>query len=343
MTITDSQLAERLSGQGQIWTPDASKMNNVDCADGLALQFFGYIEPALQGVMRAKCPDATLRFVFIDKPGINAFACRFSKNSRYYIIGIRSGLFHEIIKFFYDPKVETILRQHLPVLACWGSPTLARFCCSFSSVAIVFHEFAHVVRGHIEYLGSIGALDENVSGIEEILEGTSAADEKQNRARYLMECDADTRGGRFTAAEVLNQITAIVQRYPEELKEQICNELLQLASISIHAIFRLMESFRKSLPVNYPPHLVRSAIMNTQLIQGIEDMLLRAPDYVAIADIQMAVTSGLTIANLIHSEMNLSTLSYDAEEYAQRWVDNDAKDVDALGSLLASHTPCRAK
>jgi hypothetical protein len=333
MTLTPAQLSIRLAPR-VLWQPNSGNSTNVDTVDGFALSFVDKFNAVLINVAKIKCPGVGLSLILIENDTLNAVATRYDSTGKQYIIGLNKGLFACLQDFFYNPDVEKTLRTELSEFAKYDTQTLSRFCCSFSATYILFHEFSHVARGHLEYMSAHGFEE------EEIVEVAADQDTKKDRIRYLIECDADTRSGRITAAEVLNQAQNIIGQNPRDGAGRLTEDLCVTAAFAIHSTFRVMESTRKALPRNYPAYDVRSGIVNTQMIRGIDDVSTRGPAYMKQVDANRSVTKGLQLAEIACAIVSLPRLSYNAQQYAQNWIANDAADVDALDAELKKRAPC---
>lgn len=152
-----------------------------------------------------------------------------------------------------------------------------------------------------------------------------------------MECDADTWGGYLTTPAVWQQIETVIADQDPELHPALAAEVIALAGFSLGLFFRITES--TAVPTNlYPPPVIRSVIVQTQLARGLEaqEKKIRC---LGLAPIPLAIVTGMGHANILAKALKLAEEPIDAQAIADAWVKNDAPAVDALSKDLKPYVP----
>ncbi|MBY3027321.1 hypothetical protein [Rhizobium leguminosarum] len=198
---------------------------------------------------------------------------------------------------------------------------------------VFFHEFAHVFRGHLGYLGSV-----KLDGDEVLEMAASALSPAQVRARYLAECDADTWGGYLSAPAVWQTIDTLIERQDIRQHPALAEEAIALAGFASAVLFRIMESTGRPTAL-YPPHVVRSAIVATQMMIGLEELERKSRILGAAPSFQAIFIAGMAPGNELAKHLRLAEAAIDAQAAVETWLKVDAPAVNALTEILKPFLP----
>ena len=331
MPLTDAEIENLLLPKhGPIWRPDPLKQSDVHSLDGFASNFLGHVKAIFANVAAQRAPSITTHLMLLEKEDLNAFAGR--PGDKNYLICLNRGLIRKTRDAFYSASGTKLLAKHFPKIHTID-PNFLPLQASFLAVTFVFfHEYAHVFRGHLGYLKSV-KLNEN-----EVLEAAgSKMSPARIRARYLAECDADTWGGYLVARSVWQTVDTVTQGQPAGMHPTLAEEVVALAGFAVALLFRVMESTGRPTAL-YPPHIVRSAIVETQMMLGLQEME-NASRTLGIASISGTVVTGMAHGNELAKDLALAEAAIDGKAAAEIWVKNDAPAVNALTALLKPFLP----
>ncbi|MGP4691973.1 hypothetical protein [Agrobacterium cavarae] len=332
MTLNNAQISARVAKHGRVWIPDASIGTQPHTAEYLASAIQDFFSSRLTKIFAITAPRVSLNFVLIDNPDLNAFAGRYNGKTNEYLIGVYRGTFVKLRDYLYDQKREQALRKELTQFAHFEDP-LALYSCFAASGYVIFHEFAHIIRGHVDYLNSLSLDDTDLTAT-----GPVQAPLFKDRERYLAECEADTYGGRFSTSLLYHQIEPLAAgRTPAEI-EALFEDLIALTAFANQSAFRLMEDVKTAPSILYPAPTTRSGIVNTQLMKGLEDMASRAP-HAPPKNLSDHVKRGLKLADELANDAGLKILNLNAQTEGENWIKNDQADVNAFATKLKKFRP----
>jgi hypothetical protein len=330
MPLTEAEIEKRLGNDGPFWRPDQDKKLQLHSLDGFAVNFLCFFKPIFGKVAAKRAPKITTHMAFVDKDTLNAFA--YDPTDSDYLICLNRGLIHKVREAIYSPSGKKLLAERFPKIHKID-PTFLPLTASYLAITFAFfHEFAHVFRGHLGYLHTV-KLDEDT-----VLEmAGSQLNPAKTKARYLVECDADTWGGYLTAPSVWQTIETVVDRQDSVLHPGLAEEAIALAGFAIGLFFRIMEATGRPTAL-YPPHVVRSAIVQTQMMLGLEE-LEKKSRMLSAASIRDSVVAGMAFGNALAKELQLAEAGVDAKAAAEAWVKDDAPAVNALAETLKQFVP----
>lgn len=277
-----------------------------------------------------RCPSLTTDFVFVENFDVNGFAAKISTHSEHYVVGIYAGTVIELFNIFFRKDYLSILRQDLKRLAVRSDWELQRYSLYFSSLFLVFHEFSHIFRGHINYSEAQGF---NSAPWMEGHGQPAVYTPEYTERRLLSECDADANAGMLLAGEIQIHSRNIGERFNVDIPS-IREELNVLAATAIHFLFCIFDDQCKSVHPYYPPPHVRSAIVHghvaTQLVsEGLDPK-----------STMEQVLRGISRADLIRRKMGLNKGNYElAVEFAS-WQSNYQERLSELAKTLVPFSPC---
>jgi hypothetical protein len=329
MALTDKEVERALKNAGAIWRPKELGAHDVHSLNGLTIAFVEKFKPHFAGIAKLKAPRITTHMVLMKAPDMNAFATRVGLD---YAIGINKGLIERVRSTFYSDQVRTFAQQRFPALDSIDPDLLSLTATYFSIIFVFYHEFSHVIKGHLGYLDKV-----QLNEADRLDMAGQTMTPKQTRARYLVECHADTHGGYFGGLAVWEQIEKAFNANSAASQAVLAKEMIGLASFALGLFFRIMESTEQPTDL-YPPHIVRSGIVQTQLTLSLEK-LERTKSSLGIGPILHAVVAGMAQANVLANNLKLAELPIDAQAFADRWVKEDAPAVNALEELLKSYLP----
>lgn len=333
MSLTDNPyLLAAFKKYGPQWNPTVlAEQDGGESASAFAVDLERYAASILANKnLLGRCPNLTTEFVFVENFGVNGFAGKISDHSEHYVVGIFAGTVTELFKIFFRKDYLSLLRQGLKSLAARSDWELQRYSLYFSSLFLVYHEFGHVFRGHINYSDAKG-----FNGIPwmESQSQPSVGSPEYTEKRHLSECDADATAGMLLAGEIQIHSRNIGQQFRVDISS-LTEELTVLAATAIHFLFCKFDDQCNGVHPYYPPPHVRSAIVHahvaTQLVsEGLDPTSTMAQ-----------VLQGLNRAETIRREMGLSKGNYELAAAFASWQANYQDRLSGLTKALVPFAPC---
>jgi hypothetical protein len=317
---------------GPPWDPTVlAEQDGEESASAFAVDLGRYAASILANKnLLGRCPNLTTEFFFVENSDVNGFAGKISDHSEHYVVGIYAGTVIELFNIFFRKEYLSSLRQGLKSLAARSDWELQRYSLYFSSLFLVFHEFGHVFRGHINYSAAKGY--NSIPWMENQSQPSVDSPEFTER-RHLSECDADATAGMLLAGEIQIHSRNIGQQFQVDISS-LREEFTVLAATAIHFLFCKFDDQCKSFHPYYPPPHVRSAIVHahvaTQLVsEGLDP-----------TSTMFQVLQGLIRAETIRREMGLRKGNYELATAFESWQANYRDRLSELTKALAPFSPC---
>lgn len=333
MTLTTNPYLQAIFAKhGPEWDPSfIAEQQGEESAAAFALGLSRYASSILENKsLVGRCPNLTTKFIFIENKEINGLAGKISEESEHYVIGIYSGTITELFRVFSFPGYLSLLRDGLGAMASRSDWELQRYSLYFSSLFLVFHEFAHVFRGHLNYSAAKGL--DNAPWMEGQTQ-TPGGSQEYTEKRHLSECDADATAGMLLAGEIQIHSKNIGERFQVNVAS-IREDLTVLAATAIHFLFCLFDHQCKSVHPYYPPPHIRSAIVHahvaTQLVsEGLDQTSTLAQ-----------VQRGLMRAEALKTVLGLAKGPYELATAFASWQSVYRDRLSELTRTLVPFSPC---
>lgn len=278
-----------------------------------------------------RCPNLTTEFVFVENFDVNGFAGKISDQSEHYVIGICAGTITELFKIFFRKDYLSSLRQSLKSLAARSDWELQRYSLYFSALFLIFHEFGHVFRGHINYSDAKGF--KGASWMESHGQPVVGSPEYIEK-RHLSECDADAAAGMLLAGEIQTHSRNIGMQFQVDIPT-LREELTVLAATAVHFLFCMFDDQCKSVHPYYPPPHIRSAIFHAHVATQL------ASEGLDPKATMVQILQGLNRAELIKVEMGFKKGNYDLASAFASWQANYRDKLFELTNTLIPFSPCK--
>jgi hypothetical protein len=137
----------------------------------------------------------------LDKDEVNASACHPDRSQ--YLITVNTGLLTACYAFL-TPRVTAYYKRHANEIADIDLQLFLRIVLGASGLSVFWHEFTHIVRGHLAYKISLDELtDATISEAHEAAK--ASADEASAPPGIpwrMLELDADIYGAQFQLAQL---------------------------------------------------------------------------------------------------------------------------------------------
>lgn len=131
---------------------------------------------------------------------INASAMQTSKDQ--FLIRVNDGLLRKCFEIL-DPTAREYYQRNMKYFDV-SEELFVRTVCGAASEMVFWHEFAHIARGHMDYLRAQGLLEEYKITESELKSGNGAvAESDSSRIWQFVELDADIYGAQFLLARVV--------------------------------------------------------------------------------------------------------------------------------------------
>lgn len=318
---------------GRRWDPSLlAEQQGEGSAARFAMDLEQYAAKIITGVTR-KCPGLTVEVVLVENHGINAFAGKISDFSENYLVGIYSGTVTKLFETFNSETYLAALRSNLTVLQSRTDAELRYFSVYFASMFLVFHEFGHVVRGHINYASAIGAADAI------LMEGDAQTPEvtpEMTKKRYLSECDADAFAGVLLAGEIGVHSKNLCHDLRVNLA-LVSHDVYALAVTSIHFLFCLFDEARRDAHPFYPPPPLRSAIVHGHLAARLER---EGQDGYRVL---VNIVAALARVEALRHELGLKQGAYELGAAFEEWDLKYRAQLAEFSTTLVPYVPCKSE
>ncbi|MBP2312977.1 hypothetical protein [Azospirillum soli] len=320
-----------------IWNPDNTQAGDADSISGFAIQFRHNHYQMLLNIIERRYPGVELYYYFLNENRVNAIAGRVKPYKKVFVVGITVGALRALHSMFYNQVCTSTLLCSLPAHGLFDQKAASRMLMYFSMTYLLLHEFTHIGRGHIGYLESIRTKKprfiERCSlknmGILEV--NSRIEDDHENFERKLSECQADTYAGFMLSTFVAYQADELHRSSCGLPKTKIEDALAMLAACSVHLLFCLYESEHKRPHPHYPPPMIRSGMIETQLSRGFMEMRKRS--------IHHYVVTGMMIANQIAVSMKIPQSTYNLTQAYCEFRKHVLPHIDDLSTRAAAFMP----
>ncbi|MBS0984627.1 hypothetical protein [Gluconobacter cerinus] len=209
-----------------------------------------------------------IKAIYLDDDEINAFASKLGKSNKYdlYIIALNKGIFSGINKYISGNEFESVLDKNFSSLKNIPKKDLYRISMWSISKSIMYHELAHILRGHLEFL-----IDEKIININdeyiEIKTNDKHSEKSNNIEKIsktekirLCENDADVHAARLFSANACT----FTKKSNTEKQEEIYLGIYSLIIFSSHILFSIFDQTSYGNESRYPQPVIRSAIYASQ-------------------------------------------------------------------------------
>jgi len=317
---------------GPRWDP--SFLVDQDPREGTAPKFAAdiaaYANGILEGVTKA-CPGFEVELFFVENAHINAFAGKISDTEEHYAVGVYSGTITKLFDVFRSSHYLAVLRRNLAFLGNRTDAELQQLSLYFASLFLIFHEFGHVVRGHINFGKALAAAD--VLWTESDERGTVAPPEMIRR-RHLSECDADASAGILLAGEAHIQAKQLSHALGRPIGD-VMRDLVMLVTTANHLLFCLFDDARKEAHPFYPPPPLRSAI-----VLGHVAARTHRDGYDSRQHLNEMIPALFGVEEL-RRQLSLKQGAYDLAEAFASWTATYREQLKDFGSTLIPYGPCK--
>lgn len=202
----------------------------------------------------------TLHFNLYENDQINA---RVSKliNAKQYLITFHTGLAKSIFN-----ESQLLANNHaseFPILRDLSVNLITRALAGCSAEMVFWHEYAHIFRGHLNFLKSkdIG------NGLNlEITELNSSIDRDEiKRIKRLIEMDADIWGGQFLVSRLLR----IINNKENQIPAEVWVVIFTLGVRQMYELFYTHDEDEDVTDSDHPHSLIRAYFAITHGIQAV--------------------------------------------------------------------------
>ena len=316
---------------GQRWDPSLlAQQQGENSPAAFAVGIAQYATNIMQGVTRS-CPGFEVDVFFVENLSINAFAGKISDSREHYAVGVYSGTITKLFQAFTSAKYLATLKSNLTFLGTFADFELQQLSLYFGSLFLIFHEFGHVIRGHINYARSTTAMD----GLwMEGNEDESAASPEITRRRHLSECDADAFAGTLLAGEI--SVHAGNLGRDLRIDTQVAwSDLIALEATAVHFLCCLFDDARKNAHPFYPPPPIRSAIVQSHVVDQ------AGRDGQNAWSVLINLIPVLARVEALRHELGLKQGAYDLKTAFETWRTQYLDQLKKFKATLGPYAPCQ--
>ena len=329
---TNPYLQAIFKNYGPRWDPSFLVDQNPREGTGpkFAVDIALHANEILEGVTKA-CPGFEVELFFVENVRINAFAGKVSDTEEHYAVGVYSGTITKLFDVFKSPAYLAVLRGNLAVLGNRTDSEFQQLSLYFASLFLIFHEFSHVIRGHLNFGKALAAAD--VLWTEGDEHDTVASPEMIRR-RHLSECDADASAGILLAGVAHIQAKQLSHELGRPIGD-VMRDLVMLVTTANHLLFCLFDDARKEAHPFYPPPPLRSAI-----VLGHVAARTHRDGYDSRQLLNEMIPALFGVEGL-RRHLNLKQGAYDLAEAFASWTATYREQLKDLGSMLIPYVPCK--
>lgn len=264
--------------------------------------------------------------ILVGKNCIHGYMIKIGINLNYDLLEIANSA-----KIYLDNRLISFSKKGL---------SQTTFCSELILMFNFYHEYAHVVRGHLRYLNSIrpeGKVNSIITEGNETL-SVNNGDPKMCYEIFKLECDADMSAGRFMWGTVLDIIKSCGQNCDEEMTLDI----ISLTSFAVGSLFLHFESIRPEADPSYPRSFVRSIIVQTALRDTIKERISQIDELNHLKGltsnaIHDSIQKGLNMCVEFRNTYKKITLNYDPVAASEEWNSTHRKNVESNLDLLREY------
>lgn len=234
---------------GPAWIPSEDELNDefgtAYLAHGIAQQLRATVTSA---ELQTKCPNLVVHIVVLPHADTRCFVWRHDSKPSEHVLAIHLGTFSGAIEIAQQPGLINFIRRECVHLSMLNPDDLSRLAAYQLTFALVYHELAHIFRGHLGFTNSSELRSEINHAAHVVLWRLAIA-----------EADADRWSSVLLAGNVVSTArelsTAFWRRTNEEL---IAHELLLIAAACLYRQFARFNRHGFLYPSVYPHPLLRA-------------------------------------------------------------------------------------
>lgn len=297
-----------------------------------------------RSIQRGNIKNIRLEVHFSVDDEANALATK-DDEGKYYII-INKGLLIDLQMRI--GLVSTKVTHEFPILARINSGIIPVRSADMALSHVFWHEFAHIIRGHVDYLDAanlLRSINQRCKGISEVShKGKSTEDDlstDQKNLRYFIETDADQHASRSIASDVVSMFEQFSEGLTLTDKELTLYEVVKLTSFSVQSLYWSFEIATATDDLDYPYPLVRSAYSLTAFMNGMElitEIISKKYNIKAdLSKIKIAVREGYELSNLLSGDIYKGNITYNPYVKAQEWLRIAPEELALLQKELSNY------
>lgn len=284
-----------------------------------------------------------IKVVYLDDEKINAFACKVGtfKKCGLYIIALNKGIFSEIDRYISRNEFKAVIDEKFHSLKNVSTADLYRISMWSISKSIMYHELAHVLRGHLDFLIDENIINANNEYTELPITGgnlryTDEIDRiSVNEKIRLCENDADAHAARLFS---VNAFT-FAKNINTEKKQDVYIGVYSLIIFSSHILFSIFDQTSRGNESKYPQPAIRSAIYASQFSANYSKML---PE-IRFEGIYNALLYSILCADSYCNKIRLSRGKYNLRQKFKEWEVTQKPLMNDFDKVLANYNLLRPK
>jgi hypothetical protein len=229
-----------LDEHGEPWSPNPAELDDeysvAYLADGLRRQL---TELFRSEEIRAKAPKVQVQAAILPWADVKVFIWRARPRPYEFVLAMNIGTFEKFTELLSSAQLWEPLMPRLKYLSRLVEADFRRLAVYMTVYAIACHEFAHIFRGHLDFMDSLPRTDPS-----RLLEG-----------RKLCEVDADKWGSFVLAGKVQMQASGISQqmRGSQAARDDIALEILTMLGAGLYRCNSLYNQVGTK-PLSFYPH-----------------------------------------------------------------------------------------